>query len=127
MKKKNKYPLEFKTENSFKKYLKSNKDYVLEVLSENQFLWKDERYVCDSTILIFALRYAIGRKTGAVHRLVEWILEEWERISVEERDFIVKEITEFEKNYGNLGYEWQRELWYRIVNKHLFGIIDEIN
>lgn len=125
MKKKNKYPLEFKTENSFKKYLNSNKDYILELLSDNQYLWKDERFVCDSTILIFALRYAIGRKTGAVHRLVDWILEEWHRISFQERDFIVKEIIEFEKNYGNLGYEWQRELWYKIVNKHLFGLIDE--
>jgi hypothetical protein len=126
MKKKIKFPKTFSTEKEFKNYLKSNKDYVLNVLSDNQFLWKEDRYVCDSNILIFALRYALGRKTGAVQRIVDWVLEEWDRITPDDREFIVKEIIEFERHYGNLGFEWQRELWYRIVNKHLFGFIDEI-
>ena len=59
MKKKIKFPKTFSTEKEFKNYLKSNKDYVLNVLSDNQFLWKEDRYVCDSNILIFALKYAL--------------------------------------------------------------------
>lgn len=125
--KKSKFPKNFSSEKSFKNFIKSNRNYILTILSENQFLWNEERYVCDSTILIFAVRYAIGRKTGAVTRLVDWILEEWERISNEEREFIVKEILEYERLYGNLGQEWNRELWYRIINKQLFGLIEEIN
>ena len=126
MKKKIKFPKTFSNEKEFRNYLKNNKDYVLNVLSDNQFLWNEERFVCDSNILIFALRYALGRKTSAVQRMVEWILEEWNRITPNDRDFIVKEIVEFENNYGSLGYDWQRELWYRIVNKHLIGFIDEM-
>lgn len=126
MKKKLKFPKNIESEESLKKYLKNNKEYVLKVLSENQYLWKDERFVCDSTILMFAMRYALGRKTGAVDRLVNWILEEWDRISTEDRIFMVKEIIEYEKHYGNLGFEWNREQWYRIVNKHLYGLIDEM-
>lgn len=125
--KKSKFPKNFSSEKSFKNFIKSNRNYILTILSENQFLWNEERYVCDSTILIFAVRYAIGRKTGAVTRLVDWILEEWERISYEEREVIVKEILEYERLYGNLGQEWNRELWYRIINKQLFGLIEEIN
>lgn len=126
MKKKPKFPLTFKNEESFVKYLSSRKEYVLDALTQNKHLSED-KYICDSNILIYALRYALGRKTGAVNRIVDWVLDEWNRIDSDERNMIVKEIVEFEKNYGNLGYDWHRELWYQIVNKHLIGLIDEIN
>jgi len=122
---KKKFPKTFEDENSFKKYIKNNKNYVLNMFCEG-ILWSDEKYVCDSNILIFAVRYAIGRKTGAVTKIVEWILKEWNNLTKEDRTDIIKEILEYEKHYGNLGMDWQRELWYRIVNKEIFGWIDEI-
>ena len=127
MKKNKKFPKTFETEDDFKKYLKDNKDYILNILSDDVFYYKDERFICDSTMIIFCVRYAVGRKTGAVNTVVDWILKEWERINPNDQTVIVKEIIEFEKNYGNLGFEWNREQWYRIINKNLFGLIDETN
>lgn len=126
MKKNKKFPKKFKSENDFKKYLKNNKDYILDIFTEDTFFYGNEKFICDSTMIIFCVRYAVGRKTGAVTRVVDWILKEWDRINPDDQSAIVKEIIEFEKNYGNLGFEWNREQWYRIINKNLFGLIDEI-
>ena len=38
---------------------------------------------------------------------------------------IVKEILDYEKHYSSLGMVWDREQWYRIVNKDICGYLDE--
>lgn len=122
---KRKFPKYFKTENSFKRYLKKNKNYVLNMFCEGPF-WYDKKYICDSHMVLSAVKYAIGRKTGTVIKIVEWVLSEWNNLDQEERIEIVKEILRYEENNGNLGYDWHREIWYRIVNKEMIGWIDEL-
>lgn len=126
MKKKSRFPKEgFKDEESFKKYLVKNKAYILDLIIDTE-TWTKKKYICDSNILICAMKYALGRKTGIVHKVVDWILEEWDSMDVDIKSEIIEEIISFECNYPILGIDWQREQWYRIINKGVCGYIDEL-
>lgn len=115
----------FESENEFKLFLLDNKDYVLDLMVKDRFFPDRQRYICDSRLLICSVRYAVGRKTGIVRYVVDWIVDEWERIDGEVRADIVKEILDYEKHYGTIGAIWDREQWYRIVNKDIYGYLDE--
>lgn len=66
----------------------------------------------DRDILHFAFRYALGRKTGAVYMLVEYLTKHWEELEEWEQIQIVKEI----KNYRhmNKSLPWETE-WNKII------------
>lgn len=114
----------FADEGDFETFLLENKGYVLDLMTRDR-MWEKQKYVCDATLLICSVRYAVGRKTGIVRYVVDWIVDEWDRIEGEVKADIVKEILEYEKHYGNIGAPWDREQWYRIVNKDILGFLDE--
>jgi hypothetical protein len=69
-----------------------------------------------TTVLFYAFRYALGRKTGAPSTISTSIVSninefaEWELIQ------IVKEILEYEDYSGSLGDDCDKEVWYKLVD-----------
>lgn len=114
----------FKTEKSFRKFLISNQQKVLEMMSEGRGL-SGKRHVCDSSLIVFSVRYAIGRKTNAVSKVVQFVLDNWEKLEDREKELIVKEILSYEENYKDLGELFDRENWYRIINRNIYTLIKE--
>jgi hypothetical protein len=114
----------FSDEETFHKFLKKNSDYVLGLLVREKG-FDGRLFVCDSTFLLCTVRYAIGRKTYIVSRVVDWILDEWDRLDEMDRTKIVNEIISFEKSFGNLGNVWEKEKWYLIVNRSIYGFLNE--
>jgi hypothetical protein len=114
----------FTDEKEFEAFLLDNKDYVLGLMAKSHYLGR-QKYICDSTLLVCSVRYAVGRKTGIVRYVVDWIVDEWDSIDGEVRADIVREILDYERHYGNIGANWDREQWYRIVNKDIYGFLDE--
>lgn len=115
----------FKNEGEFERFLLKNKDYVLGLMVKEK-MWDKQKYICDSTMLICSVRYAIGRKTGIVSRVVEWIIDEWDQMENEVKTDIIHEILRFEQQHGDLGREYDREMWYKIVNKQTYGFNNEM-
>lgn len=114
----------FADEEEFEAFLSENRDYVFGLMTKGR-MWDKQKYICDSTLLVCSVRYAVGRKTGIVRYVVDWIVDEWDCIDGEVRAEIVREILDYEKHYGNIGAPWDREQWYRIVNKDICGFLDE--
>lgn len=114
----------FADEDEFEGFLIENKSYILDLMTKGR-MWDKQKYICDSTLLICSVRYAVGRKTGIVRYVVDWVIDEWDRLEGEVRADIVKEILDYEKHYSSLGMVWDREQWYRIVNKDICGYLDE--
>jgi hypothetical protein len=114
----------FADEGQFERFLLENKGYVLDLMAGDR-MWDRQKYICDSTLLVCSVRYAVGRKTGIVRYVVDWIVDEWERVEGDVRADIVREILDYEKHYGNIGSSWDREQWYRIVNKDILGYLNE--
>lgn len=114
----------FEDEEEFERFLLENKDYVFGLMARDR-MWDRQKYLCDSTLLVCSVRYAVGRKTGIVRYVVDWIVDEWERMEGDVRADIVREILDHEKHYGDIGAPWDREQWYRIVNKDILGYLDE--
>lgn len=113
----------FSNENQFKSFLINNIDYVLELMTEEKSK-KGQKFIYDSTFLICSIRYAIGRKNQLSNHVVNCIIKEWDRLEESVKSDVVKEIVEFERYYGDFEM-WDREEWYRIVNKRMCGLLDE--
>lgn len=114
----------FRTENSLRKFLLSNEERVLEMLSEGRNL-TGKKHVCDSSLIIFSVRYALGRKSYAVSKVVNFVLESWDKLEDFAKETIVKEILMHEENYKGLGDLFDRENWYRIVNRNIYTLMNE--
>lgn len=127
MKRKEKYPKKgFKDEQEFKRYLLKNKSYVLDLMVDS-VTWGEKKFICDEKILMCAINNALGKKTGTVLKIVDWVLDYWDEMDDDLKTEIIRGIIEFECNYHPLiGNDWKREEWYRIVNKGVYGFIDEI-
>lgn len=114
----------FDDEGAFRIFLEKNPDYVLGLMAEKKGLI-GPLFICDSIFLVCTVRYAVGRKTYIVDRVVKWVLDEWERLDEIDRSKIVNEIINFENSFGNLGGIWEREKWYQIVNRSIYGFLNE--
>lgn len=114
----------FRDERQFSKFLMENRDQVLELMSGKNRKER-QRYICDSMILMSAVKHTVGRKTPAAQHMVEWVLQEWNTMEGKLKSQIVNEIIDYEKYFGPLDTEWNRELWYQIVNKEILGFLDE--
>lgn len=114
----------FDDEESFQRFLGKNTDYVLGLMAEKKGL-DGPLFICDSTFLVCTVRYAVGRKTYIVDKVVKWVLDEWERLDEMDRSKIVNEIINFENSFGNLGGIWEKEKWYQIVNRSIYGFLNE--
>lgn len=70
----------------------------------------------DEDVLFFAFRYALGRRTGAVTLLVAQIKRHWKHLTPQTQKQIQDEINDFERMYGNLGGECDKEAWQEILD-----------
>ena len=72
----------------------------------------------DTTILICAFRYALGRKTQVVGCVVREIHRVWNSLSQGDRELIVREISDHRHTFGNLGHECDERDWMSVVDRH---------
>ncbi len=70
----------------------------------------------DKHILIFALRYALGRKTSAPSIIYDNLLPNLEYFELWELELIAKEITDAQMR-NNLGDECDVRVWDGILDK----------
>lgn len=68
-------------------------------------------------ILCCAFRYALGRRTYVVSAVVDEIINNWNNISIFDKQRFRKEILEYLELNGNLGHECDKQEWLRIINK----------
>lgn len=66
-------------------------------------------------ILIYAFRYALGRKTYAVSVMCELLKENWDKLADHTKDSIKKEIISHEELYGDLGHDCDKDEWYSLL------------
>ena len=67
-------------------------------------------------LLVYAFRYALGRRTGAVHDVVETILSVWTRLDPYTQSQMVREI-ESAINRGDAGAECDVAEWRRVLGR----------
>lgn len=68
-------------------------------------------------ILCCAFRYALGRRTYVVSAVVDEIINNWNEISIHDKERFRKEILEYLELNGELGHECDKQEWFRIINK----------
>ena len=68
-----------------------------------------------TTILFYAFRYALGRRTGAPSTIAMAIGSNINEFAEWELKQIVKEILEYEDYSGSLGDDCDKEVWYDLV------------
>tara|TARA_R110000803_G_scaffold206817_1_gene274327 strand:- start:1019 stop:1297 length:279 start_codon:yes stop_codon:yes gene_type:complete len=69
-----------------------------------------------TTVIFYAFRYALGRKTGAPSTISEAITRNIDAFAEWELKQIVKEILEFEDFYKELGDECDKVVWYDLID-----------
>ena len=69
-----------------------------------------------SVILMYAFRYALGRKTGAPSTISTAISRNIVQFKPWELKQIVKEILEYEEYFGDLGDNCDEREWYGLIN-----------
>ncbi len=69
-----------------------------------------------TTVLFYAFRYALGRKTGAPSTMAEAIEKNLDEFAEWELKQIIKEILEFEDFYKELGDACDKEVWYNLID-----------
>jgi len=75
-----------------------------------------------TVIIMYAFRYALGRKTGAPSTITAAIRRNIVHFKPWELAQIVREIVEYEEFYGDLGDDCDQEVWYdliKLINIHL--------
>lgn len=71
-------------------------------------------------IVFIAFRYALGRMTYVVSEVVDYLLNNWNDISIEYQEKIIKEINEaFETN--NYGHSIDKDQWEKILKQYKNG------
>lgn len=88
-----------------------SKGHVTERETMGYYLPKD-----DEDVLFFAFRYALGRRTGAVTLLVAQIKRHWKKLRPQTQVQIQEEINGFDKQWGNLGGECDKEAWQEVLD-----------
>lgn len=71
----------------------------------------------DSTIMIFAFRYALGRMSYAPGMVVETLIKNEDHIPKANKELIIHEILDHESTFGNLGHEYDRRTWYDLIDR----------
>lgn len=69
-------------------------------------------------ILMCAFRYALGRKTYVVDYVTKAIHSYWPEMRESTKSIFVKEITEHQEKFGNLGHDIDKQQWLSIVDRY---------
>ena len=67
-------------------------------------------------ITFYAFRYALGRMTYAVKDVVDYLIENWGKISTKTKELIIKEIDRAIIE-GKSGMDCDTEQWQRVIDK----------
>lgn len=70
----------------------------------------------DTDIIFYAFRYALGRHTGAVGQVVDYIIKNWKDIPEKDKVQMKEEILNFNPIWGEFS---QKEEWAKILNKRI--------
>lgn len=73
-------------------------------------------HLVDETTLVFAFRYALGRRSTAPYHMVAILLREWDNLEEWTREQIVREI-EVALRRGDAGDGCDREQWQRVLDR----------
>lgn len=73
-----------------------------------------------TTVLFYAFRYALGRKTGAPSTIADAIKDNLDEFAEWELKQIIKEILGYEDFYESLGDHCDKVVWYSLI-----GIIND--
>ena len=68
-----------------------------------------------TTVIFYAFRYALGRKTGAPSTICNTILANIDEFKDWELEQFIKEIKDFEDFYKELGDECDKQVWYDLI------------
>lgn len=77
----------------------------------------NKNFKVESSILVFAMRYAMGRQTFAPKIVADNIIANLTLFSCEELELIIRDIDEYDKQFS-FGMEYDREMWL-ILRFHL--------
>lgn len=69
----------------------------------------------DESILFLAFRYAIGRTTYVVSEVVETVIEQWDFVSKQFKELIIKEIKQ-ELSSNDMMMDMDVRDWTKILN-----------
>lgn len=69
----------------------------------------------EETILVFAFRYALGRRSSAPFFMTEEIKRRWGELKPFTQAQIKHEIKTHEQMYGSLGDNCDKETWYELL------------
>lgn len=75
----------------------------------------DETIIIDECILLYAFRYALGRRTYAVSDVYDALVRNWALMKQCSKDLIKKEIEDARKR-DSLGDACDAELWLSILD-----------
>ena len=74
-------------------------------------------YEVTENIVVYAFRYALGRKTYAVGEVSDYLIENWHRFSKHTQSQIVEDIEKAIER-GEAGMECDIQQWKRILLLH---------
>lgn len=116
----------FRSEKEFKQFIKHNKNYILNILDDNT---RKQKHIIESHLFVYLTRFALGRDQYICEEIVDLILNNWIDLNKDIKDQLVKEIIHFEKYVAihNNTYDQTREIWAKILNKQLFGLLAEFH
>ena len=66
--------------------------------------------------MIYAFRYALGRKTYAVRDVCDCLISNWDELGLISKKLIHKEIIEFRERYVKIGLGQNDNAWDEILN-----------
>ncbi|CAB4141324.1 hypothetical protein UFOVP410_163 [uncultured Caudovirales phage] len=75
------------------------------------------------SVLICAVRYALGRKTYVSQLIVYEILLRWSKLSPQDKVLICQDILHYFKSQESLGVNCDDDCWKKIIEK---GVEDKI-
>lgn len=74
-----------------------------------------KRYMVDEDMIMWAFRYALGRRTGAVYSVIEHLKEYWSELEPFTQDQIKREINDAIRLYRT-GDECDTDAWMEVLD-----------
>lgn len=70
-----------------------------------------------ASVCIFAMRYAMGRKTYAPSTVIRFIIRNFDNVELLDLKVMLKDIEEYELSYGSFGDECDNRDWQAFKKK----------
>ena len=67
-------------------------------------------------VVIAAFRYALGRRSYAVSLIADWLIKNWNEISINDQNLIRREIQEA-LDRDHAGMEMDKEEWRKVLRQ----------